>query len=583
MKPFFYLLLFALTTSIANAQTFKISSFYYIDSAPKPNEIDSKIVFITDREVTCQGNITNKIFIDKNGKGSATTPYLLIGFWPSYFFKQAAVVNAEIDAFLGGYNPALDACQVGFNYAGGSTQRWYDPHVFKVSEEGDENLINKVYYQLYINTRNPSYAPWVYADTDLSVTCGGVTTNRVIPRTNPDEYGRIIPREYGSQVDLSYSSENTRSFFDLLSGKIDSYTVGGYVPELNGCEIFNVKFSENSSSAEAIQIGKQLCIDDPRECDLFSEEELDLALELGIQDGVNQCIDTPSVCGLFHQDELDLSYENGLYAGTQDCVTSPEGCGLFGQEDINASYENGLNAGVQDCITSPEGCGLFDQNAINTSLIQGVYVGEQNCKNNPESCDLFNKIDIDGALAEGVTSGKQGCKDDPETCELFDQVDIEESKIAGEIAAKAECLADPASCELYDLEMVNEFVGDGIELELEEIASLLPKGVIKSVCKKHPDSLLCVHAEDEHSNCEHNEHGKHKHDKHDKHDKHKHDKHDKHKHDKHKHKHDKHDKHDKHEHDKCDNEKHKHNDKYDHVHGKHKSGKDSYSKGKRSK
>jgi len=504
MKPFFCLLLFVLSTSIAHSQTFKISSFYYIDSAPKPNEINSKIVFSTDREVSCEGNVTNRIFINKNSNKMAITPYLLTRFWPSYFFKQAAIVNAEIDADLGRYEPDLKACEIGFKYLGSLVQRWYEPHEFKVSDYEDTNPINKVYYQLYIDARSPTYAPWVYADTDYEVSCDGVTTNRVIPTTNPNEWGSAIPGEFSSQANLYYSSENARSFFDLLSGKIEQYTVGRYVPEIDGCIIHDVVFSENSSSVEAIQIGKQQCIDDPDSCNLFSGEEVDFALEMGLNEGIDQCIESPVSCGLFHQEDIDSSFSNGKYAG------------------------------VQDCITYPENCGLFDQGAINSSQVHGVFVGEQNCKNNPESCGLFDQVNIVSALVEGRAIGKEECKEKPETCELFDQADLDESRLSGEISAKAGCLADPESCNLFNLDTVNVIVNESVIVTVKDIASLLPKGVLKSVCKKDSDSLLCVHADyDKHR------HDKHRHDKHD-HGKRKHSKRGKDKHEHGEHKYDKH-------------------------------------------
>ena len=372
MKTFFCLLLFVLTTNISHSETFVISSFYYIDSAPKPNQVDSKVVFTVDRELTCDGNVTNKIFINKNSKSMGTTPYLLARFWPSYFFKQAAAVGAEIDADFSHYDPDLNACEVGFRYEGGSTERWYEPHEFKVSDDGDSKPINKVYYQLYINARSPTYAPWVYADTEYSVTCDGVTTNRVIPTTNPNEWGSVIPKEFGSQVDSSYSSENTRSFFDLLSGKIDHYSVGRYVPELDGCMIYDVVFSKSDSSIDAIKIGKQQCIDDPELCGLFSKDELDLALQLGQQNGIQQCIDDPELCGLFSKEELDLALQLGQQDGIQQCIDSPELCGLFNQDDVDEVWISGEEIGKLGCITDPESCNLFDLGGVNAIVEDNV-------------------------------------------------------------------------------------------------------------------------------------------------------------------------------------------------------------------
>ena len=64
MRKCFCLLTLLILANTALCESFKIDSFYYIDSAPKPNEDGSKVVFTVDRDVTCDGVTTNNIFID---------------------------------------------------------------------------------------------------------------------------------------------------------------------------------------------------------------------------------------------------------------------------------------------------------------------------------------------------------------------------------------------------------------------------------------------------------------------------------------------------------------------------------------
>ena len=465
MKTFFCLFILIFISSFSIADSFKIDSYYYTDSAPKPNETGANIIFNLNTDVSCEGQLTNKIFISKDSYKLATTTYYLVRFWPSYFLRQAALSDAEVQLALGRYDDVLNACEVGFKYDGSSQERWHEPHEFKVSDTDDSNPIDTVYYQLFIITRNPTFTPWVYADTDYSVTCDGITTNRIIPTTNPNEFGYTIPNAFGNKASEHYSSENTRSFFDLLSGKIEQYSVGRYVPQLNACTIYNVEYSENSISSAAIELGRQQCIDAPETCDLFSRDEIDSAIEIGLQDGVTQCID------------------------------SPENCGLFSQLDIDLSFTTGRDEGIQDCTNNPETCGLFSQASIEDSKAQGFTLGEQFCKNTPELCGLYSQTEVDNAFANGESSGSQTCIENPQECGLFSEENINEAFTSGEISGKTSCTSDPTTCNLYSLEQMNSIVDQQLSESIKAIALSLPKGALKYICKKQNDSALCSYYE----------------------------------------------------------------------------------------
>ncbi len=374
-KVVFWIMMTMLSLS-AYSTTFKIDSFHYIDTSGKAAGADSKVVFNTDRELACDGGVASKIFINMSTKNSTHTQdryhdgvYMMYVLWPSYFIRQAALINAEVSLKLGRYEPSIEACEINLDY--NSIEKWRDPQIFNLVDS-ESNPIQSVSYHLKIND---SYQPWVYADLNETVTCDGVTTNRIIPRSlAPDTLSYASPAEY--------AAEHTRSMYDLLHGKLLSYTMGEYHAPLNGCIIRDVVFAGKDSNGTG-----------------------------SISEGIAQCQSDPASCGLFSQTELDMALLMGFDAGKQSCIDSPENCGLYSEQDLNDAKSSAV----------------------------------EQCRNDPASCGLYSQNELDWAFSEGHASGRQSCVDDPASCDLFNQEGVNDTLLALENSIRAELMAIPGA------------------------------------------------------------------------------------------------------------------------------------------
>ena len=373
------LLAILFTATSLHAETFKIESFYYHTANNwGVTTIGNKIIFNTDKELSCEGMSSNKIFFHTIGRhinNRSNIPYkswALTRFWPSTFFRSAALAGATIEADLGAYDPITDACEIKPKSIPDSYGS-LTPQVFTPSEKVSGNFISKVYYQL----GGALQETWVYADTSTEITCAdGVTTNRVIPRLNGNGIYSSDDRSHGTQI-----------FFGLLSGVVSSYKVGGYNSFRDGCIIEDIVFS-------------------PAIADGFTQDDLDYAFDSGVQ----VCKDNPSDCDLFGLNDLKQAkadgYNNGhadgLLDGEQNCKDNPTSCGLFTQSDVDNALaagqalgvQQGIVQGVQQCIDDPSSCNLFDQQFVDNSITQIVnqIINElpkgqiiSTCKKNPSS------------------------------------------------------------------------------------------------------------------------------------------------------------------------------------------------------
>jgi hypothetical protein len=208
---------------------------------------------------------------------------------------------------------------------------------------------------------------------------------------------------------------------------------------------------------------------------------------LDYQDGISQCQSNPQDYGLYSETQLDDAISYAFSEGIAACQSAPHDFGLFDQADLDAQLQAGIEQGLLQ------------------GIVKGIAQGEQNCMSNPASCGLFGQQELDAAeavaYAEGQTAGmlegKQSCIDDPALCGLFDQSDMDALEAAalenGFGNGQQSCVDDPASCGLFNQQQVDL----NIETIIRRIMDDLPKGQLKSVCKKHPDSPLCWYAEDD--------------------------------------------------------------------------------------
>lgn len=206
---------------------------------------------------------------------------------------------------------------------------------------------------------------------------------------------------------------------------------------------------------------------------------------LDFQAGIEFCQSNPQDYGLFNQSQIDEIIDLSFAEGVQACRDAPHDFGLFDQVDMDAQLQAGIEQG------------------FNEGLAQGVSEGQQNCMTDPASCDLFHHGDLDRASAEaflegqeyGIELGRLECQSNPALCDLFDQSDLDEAYdkgfTDGRLDGKQGCIDDPVSCGLHSQSMLDL----DIEAIIRRIIEDLPKGQVKSVCKKHPDSPICLYAD----------------------------------------------------------------------------------------
>ncbi len=225
---------------------------------------------------------------------------------------------------------------------------------------------------------------------------------------------------------------------------------------------------------------------------------------LGFADGIAHCQNNPQDYGLFTQIQLEEAIDYAFSEGVLACQSEPNNYGLFTQAELDASYQSGLREGQLSCQADPGSCQLFTQNDLDQAFINGfsqgelngILKGKQSCIDEPFLCGLYDLNALEEASAKGyqagVLSGQQACIDEPASCGLYDLAALtkatEDAYNNGLIQGKQICIDEPEDCGLYDEE--------DVELTIEEIVlqivNELPKGQIKSVCKKQPDSLLCM-------------------------------------------------------------------------------------------
>jgi len=211
----------------------------------------------------------------------------------------------------------------------------------------------------------------------------------------------------------------------------------------------NQLYSESSPDdyAASHTDGVNYCLNNPEEFDLIPVSYLDQIINDSFDDGILACQSTPNTFGLHTPTELIEAETNGQ----QSCINNPSSCQLVSQADADAYAYDKYN----------EGYSLGEA----SGLTVGFENGKQSCISNPNTCNLFNLSDvdtkqdqafIDGQTA-GLSSGKQLCIDDPESCNLL-------------------------NTQMKDSELSSI---------LKQIANDLPKGHLKSLCKKKPNNRLC--------------------------------------------------------------------------------------------
>ena len=174
---------------------------------------------------------------------------------------------------------------------------------------------------------------------------------------------------------------------------------------------------------------------------------------LDFQAGVEFCQSNPQDYGLYNQSQLDEVIEMAFGEGVQACQDAPHDFGLFDQVDMDAQLQAGIDQG------------------FNQGLVQGNAEGQQSCISDPASCNLFHQGNLDQVSAESFLEGQA----------------------YGVELGQQECQSDPASCSLYNEQMVDL----NLEAIIRQIIDDLPKGQVKSVCKKHSDSPICWYADGE--------------------------------------------------------------------------------------
>ena len=195
--------------------------------------------------------------------------------------------------------------------------------------------------------------------------------------------------------------------------------------------------------------------------------------------------DNTANSGVFYgQEDLDIAIEEAFKLGIQQCKTDPTSCGLFAQSNIDEAFVAGQEQGVQQCQDDAASCEVFAQTDIDDALVTGKELGVQVCQDDAASCGLFDQEDISDAIVTGEAQGTQQCIDDPESCGVFAQSDIDNAILAGEQQGVQQCIDDPNSCGLFDQLYVDKTVSTEIKQVMNEFISGLPKGQIKSMCKK---------------------------------------------------------------------------------------------------
>ncbi|MEN9849156.1 MAG: hypothetical protein RL368_1896 [Pseudomonadota bacterium] len=139
------------------------------------------------------------------------------------------------------------------------------------------------------------------------------------------------------------------------------------------------------------QEGIKKCTDNPASCGItikslggFSQSELTLQVDGAKQDGVKMgmqsCKDHPKNCDLFTQDDLNAAKQTGI----QSCKDNPASCGLFNQNQVDSL----IQAAISQCKADPASCGIVVGIFTQAQLDAAVKKAIQNCQVNPSSCGI---------------------------------------------------------------------------------------------------------------------------------------------------------------------------------------------------
>ncbi|MCV6639162.1 YHYH domain-containing protein [Candidatus Albibeggiatoa sp. nov. NOAA] len=132
----------------------------------------------------------------------------------------------------------------------------------------------------------------------------------------------------------------------------------------------------------------------------ISLPDFNAAFENGLKAARAQCKNTPETCGIKINDYIQQ--------GKQICIDDPKNCGIDVQANINnqkgseqeVNTENTqidlLEKGRQQCINDPISCGIDTESNPDIEAIRQQYarLGKQSCMNNPDSCGLMKLEDI---------------------------------------------------------------------------------------------------------------------------------------------------------------------------------------------
>jgi hypothetical protein len=371
-------------------------------------------------------------------------------------------------------------------------------NIIDIDQDGDQDIITLGGSNLYSSQGS------------IIISSNEVWLNQLYSASNADDYAA------GQAEGIEYCKNNPEQFDLMQLMDIDQIILESFNEGILACQDapndFGLHTQNELISAEIN--GQQSCIDNPSSCQLFSEADTnekynegytfgeESGLTAGFNNGKLSCTDNPSSCELFNLNSVETKQDEayiegqvaGLSSGQQICIDDPQSCNLHSRSDLDSKYTEGFAAGES------------------IGIINGFSRGTATCINNPESCDLFDQASIDsakeGGLSTGFNNGQQSCIENPESCNLFNQDSIEsaldEGLSNGFDNGQQSCAENPESCNLLNTQMQELALSE----TLKQIANDLPRGHLKSLCKKKPNNLLC-------------EFKQHKHPKHPKHPKHK--------------------------------------------------------------